>query len=344
MSERDSFYDNLKGLLIILVVLCHFLGGCVTKSDFFTRSFIVFVYYFHMPLFIFISGFFSKNPGKSRDKAFRNLFLVFVVAQVFWIVFKFIANGSVYYLYHFLDPGYAIWYIVALFFWRLLLKDLIRIPHVLLIAFLISPLVMFVDGCDKILACNKVFGFLFFFLLGYYTNADTIAKIRRIPVLAAAAGLVLLFAATCFAVKNGIMPYGLSKSVLLHTAPMAKVTAAAGSVWCALLVYYAALAVAVVSGILVIAVMPGKKTFFAAVGGDTLPLYLSHTYFLILCDLLFAAFAFSDGVKYGISLFLCAVLIVVFSTGVYRRVFHAVYDFLIGLVYPQSAEGKDVSR
>ena len=66
MTERDYLYDNIKGILIILVVLCHFLGYAMIKSDTVVRSFIIFIYYFHMPLFIFISGYFSKDPARAE--------------------------------------------------------------------------------------------------------------------------------------------------------------------------------------------------------------------------------------------------------------------------------------
>ena len=329
-KERDFYYDNLKGLLIFLVVLCHFLGGIVSKSDVFTRTLIVFIYYFHMPLFIFISGYFSKNPDKARSSAFRTLLLVFVIAQVFWIIFKFIANGSVYYLQHFLDPGYAIWYVVALFFWRLLLKDLIKIPHILIISFLISPLIMILSQAEMTLAINKTVGFLFFFLLGYYTNGEIMNKIRAIPVLPAAAGLIAIFIGTFLLIKFDILSYGGMKALLLHT----KTLGSFDSIWFGILAYYGALVMSVITGVLVMAVMPQKKNILAYIGGDTMPLYLSHTYFLIIADLVFAAVALSYGVQYIIVLGATLLLTVIFSTPIYRKIFHAVYDFCINVIYP----------
>ena len=330
MSQRDFFYDNVKGLLIIAVVFCHLLGRCLTKDDVFTRALIIFIYYFHMPLFIFVSGFFSKKVDKCRDGAFRDLFLVFVVAQIFWIIFKFIAEDSTYYLRHFLDPGYAIWYIVALFFWRLLLKDLVKIPHILIIAFLISPLVMFLSDAEMILALNKTVGFLFFFLLGHYATADHVAKVRKIPRPAALIALAAIFGGTYFALFKGWITYGGAKSLLLHTFPIAK----ADAVWQGIGLYYIAIVIAVVCSIFVLAAVPGKKNFLAYIGGDTLPLYLSHTYFIVLCDLLFAAVALPAAAKYIIVLLLSTLVVAACSTPLYRRLFHGVYNFLIGKIYP----------
>ena len=340
MTERDYLYDNIKGILIILVVLCHFLGYAMTSGDTIVRSFIIFIYYFHMPLFIFISGYFSKNPERARDTAFRNLFMVYIVAQVFWIIFKYLTNGSTHYIEHFLDPGYAIWYIVSLFFWRLFLKDLLKIRYVLVLSFIAAPLIMFLSNAEMTLAINKTIGFLFFFLLGYYTRQEHIAKIRKIPPWAAMLLLLVVWGGTWFLMEKGILPYGGTKAVLMRTANMSDY---ANPLY-GMAAYYLSVIPAVICGILLIAASPGKKTFLAAIGSDTLPLYLSHTYFLILCGLLFGAVAIPHGMQYAIVIALAAVLTAVFSTKIYRRCFHAVYQFCIGLIYPKSRQKKSMNH
>lgn len=57
MNKRLYYIDNLRGLLIILVVL----GHCIQNLDLDFDHNIVFryIYSFHMPLFMFISGFVS---------------------------------------------------------------------------------------------------------------------------------------------------------------------------------------------------------------------------------------------------------------------------------------------
>lgn len=64
-SKRNYLFDNIKFLLIFLVVLGHFIDFYATKVSIF-RSLFLFIYSFHMPLFIFISGLFynNKNIGK----------------------------------------------------------------------------------------------------------------------------------------------------------------------------------------------------------------------------------------------------------------------------------------
>lgn len=337
MENRDYFYDNIKGLLIITVVICHFLGYCMTKSDTAMRSLVLFIYYFHMPLFIFVSGYFSKNPEKCRENAFRSLFMVFLVAQIFWVVFKYLTNGSTYYIQHFLDPGYAIWYIVSLFFWRICLKDILKLRHALVISFLLSPLIMFVPEGSTVLALNKTIGFLFFFLLGHYATTEHLNRFRRLPKYLGLLGLALIFGATFLLIHTGILPYGRTKAIFMHTLLLGEGTS---NIWLSLGGYYLSLLVSLVTGICVLIATPEKKTFFCSIGEDTLPLYLSHTYFLILTGLLFDTVAFSHLGSYAFCLGLSIILILIFSTKLYRRCFHGVYQFMIGLAYPKSNSKK----
>ena len=66
IRTRDSYWDNLKGVLITLVVCGHLCEQYIDDSNLLRHLWIV-VYSFHMPLFIAISGYlfwFSvKNHG-----------------------------------------------------------------------------------------------------------------------------------------------------------------------------------------------------------------------------------------------------------------------------------------
>jgi len=64
METRNLYFDNMKFILIFLVVLGHFanlhrllpiMGGLNNA-----------IYSFHMPLFIYISGYFSRDVVQPR--------------------------------------------------------------------------------------------------------------------------------------------------------------------------------------------------------------------------------------------------------------------------------------
>ena len=81
-ENRVYLFDNLKALLIFLVVFGHAL-----ELAFFRRISIMytFLYLFHMPLFVFCSGYFAKyNPQKILTK----LIAVYIVFQLLYILFN----------------------------------------------------------------------------------------------------------------------------------------------------------------------------------------------------------------------------------------------------------------
>jgi len=60
LNTRNVFIDNLKGLLIYCVVLGHICENYEMAHPN-LKFLIFFIYLFHMPCFIYISGYFSKK-------------------------------------------------------------------------------------------------------------------------------------------------------------------------------------------------------------------------------------------------------------------------------------------
>lgn len=60
---RDSSFDVLKGFLIILVIIGHVIRISVSGDTWHNPVYNT-IYLFHMPMFIFISGYFSNSIGK----------------------------------------------------------------------------------------------------------------------------------------------------------------------------------------------------------------------------------------------------------------------------------------
>lgn len=58
--KRISFFDNARVILIFLVVFGHLISKYV-KDEPFLANIYLFIYTFHMPAFILISGYFAKK-------------------------------------------------------------------------------------------------------------------------------------------------------------------------------------------------------------------------------------------------------------------------------------------
>lgn len=59
-KTRISFFDNARFLLMVLVVFGHLLQPFTIQNQWYNKLYL-FIYTFHMPAFIFISGYFSES-------------------------------------------------------------------------------------------------------------------------------------------------------------------------------------------------------------------------------------------------------------------------------------------
>jgi fucose 4-O-acetylase-like acetyltransferase len=69
ISERVAYFDNLKFILIVLVVMGHYVDPFSSVWPIF-RRFYFFIYLFHMPLFMFVTGLFATS-AIGYDKKMR---------------------------------------------------------------------------------------------------------------------------------------------------------------------------------------------------------------------------------------------------------------------------------
>lgn len=108
--ERSIKISNLKGLLIFLVVFGHFLE--LSKFD--SYELFTFIYAFHMPLFIFISGYLAKRVRFSK---IVNLIILYLIFQTIFNFYNYFIGIDESISFHYGTPQYHLWYIVGLGVW-----------------------------------------------------------------------------------------------------------------------------------------------------------------------------------------------------------------------------------
>lgn len=141
-----------------------------------------------MPLFVFVSGYFSKDVDKARSNAFNTLLVPYILFNTTMVLVAHAAGRCELSL---LTPVFVHWYLLALFFWRIFLKDLVRIRFVLFLSVVSAFVIGFFWEATNLLALGRIITFLPFFLVGYYTSQEKISSLRRIPKAFAWAILVL---------------------------------------------------------------------------------------------------------------------------------------------------------
>lgn len=170
MTAERKYLNTLKGLLVVLVVVGHF-GQTITNNlpmnyAFIGQGIVLFIYLFHMPLFLLVSGYLSKNTEKRRKKAFQDLFIPYLLFQIFVGICMLILVKSGGALKNLFIPQMGAWYLLTLFSYRLVLPEVNRVRGILILGFLIT-IVVGLCTFNGDFAIKKTLGFFVYFMLGY---------------------------------------------------------------------------------------------------------------------------------------------------------------------------------
>lgn len=175
---RNERIDAVKYWLIVLVI-----AGHVFRREPFIEipeCAIVWkwIYIFHMPLFVFISGYFShKKDRKGFITSIWKLLEPLVLYHVILTTFDLIIRGGFSWDI-ILSPWGFLWYLLSLIYWRLILQvipdRILRNKKLILsVTFLISIFSGFLPF-DRILAIQRTLSFMPFFFLGYYMRGKNL--------------------------------------------------------------------------------------------------------------------------------------------------------------------------
>jgi len=237
----------------------------VSKNDW-LRSIYVFIYLFHMPMFVFVSGYFVKAELTAKEivKTVNSVCIPYIIFQLIqWTISGDISNIM---NYNMLNPGWTLWYLQCLFFWRLLTPFLIKIPFILPLSFSFAIGCGFIEKIGIELSLSKTIVFLPFFLLGFFfrKNKYDIKRIFSHKVLSVL--LIILF--FCLSVKFR----WIDKAVLLNNSSYYF----QNNIYEAVLYRLFYLIIAFTLGLSVLSLIPDKILLFSKIGRRTLIIYLTH--------------------------------------------------------------------
>lgn len=272
LIKRNYLLDNLKVLLIFCVVFGHVIEYYINQSQI-LKGIYIFIYIFHMPLFVFISGYFSKNIEKISKSAIKGLLLPYIIFNMIWYTAVYIGTRE--FMFSVLYPGWTLWYLLSLFFWRISLKHLINIKYILPISFIFGLLIGLLPGGSSVLSISRTITFLPFFLLGYYTRENHLDKIKEKNKLISTIMIIIFAGITFYVVKNNIIDYKFfynSKSYYESGLTVFQ------GISFRILLYIGA----IVFSICIINITPKIKVIYSYIGKATMNIYVFHIYLILL--------------------------------------------------------------
>ena len=266
---RDLKLDNLRGLAILFIVLGHF----ISHSPFWTSvaySFIYrFVFLFHLPLLIFVSGQLSKATPESSIKAFKTILVPYLIFEAFWIIFLFLKDGNIKATI-FIVPAWGLWYLLCLYFWRVFLPTAARIKHIFIISVIAALLIGVLNFNSTILSISRAICFFPLFLLGFYFK-EIKDKFSINKYLATCVFFALLTVTAFFLMPMTYRVFFFKYSY--HAMDMRNLTG--------MVIRLLVLLVEMAGVMLLFNMMTAKRTFLTRIGKNSLPVYVLHFYFVL---------------------------------------------------------------
>jgi fucose 4-O-acetylase-like acetyltransferase len=286
MNKRNIYFDNTKFILIFLVVLGHFTNLNLNTPIMGGLNNII--YSFHMPLFIFITGFFSRRINTQRKVEVDKILYTYLIFEILHLLFTkttHLGHGS----YNLFRPTYQNWYLLGIFIWRLLVPYFSFFPKglALTISVLISILIGLFADFNTFLGLYRIIYFMPFFILGTYLENIESLKIRFLKYRNVVVALLLISFLSIFmlselkaqfnsAISYAYTPYSHSTNVI------------------PIIIRFLGFFTSTFISFLVLLIIPSKKTFFSHFGERTMNVFLLHMFLVYPINWLLGRFIMHD--------------------------------------------------
>ena len=324
-KERDYFFDNLKAVLIFLVVLGHFLLPIHGESVLVVVKRLIYV--FHMPLFVFVSGYFAKKIYKNRQYNFKKIlylikaYIIFVIAiQAVYALCGFRDFSEI----NFFSQSGAPWYLFAMIVWYLtipVIRKYKEIP-VLIVTVALALIAGYFKNIGDFLCMSRILVFGPFFYLGYYMEQPVLERAlrpvyRRVVVPAAVA------------ICAGILAFGSKLKDELGMVYENISYYELDDVWEGPFVRLALMIAAFLISWAIMFFVPRGKTCLSVIGQNTMPVYMLHR---ILRDILMFAGIYGFFTRRNTLAILISVELMLNATDINFAVFNR-------FLFPEGMEG-----
>lgn len=272
MRQRDYKMDNLRFLLIFLVLMGHFME--LFKGEF-TSNLYKIIYSFHMPAFLFLTGYFARF---NRRKIVFQLIYPYILFQILYRIFDaLLYKGKDTFTIKFGTPYWLLWYLLVTIFCYLLLPLFDSKSKNSRIALVIASLSLaLLTGFDSSIgyygSLSRFFSFLPFFLVGFY--AAQMEKSKKYPVwllfvLAAVLILASYYVTSSPQITKKVLYGSYSYKEAEYTPLIRASLILIGFTWITFLLF----------------IIPNKKLpFLSVLGQHTLPIFLLHGFFVRLAQ------------------------------------------------------------
>lgn len=328
-KERVAYLDNARYWVMLLVVIGHSLTQYVEMDS--AKAIFVWIYSFHMPFFILISGYTARHyMGDARQvqRIVSTLVVPYLLVETSLQLITRHYDGTPKHL-AILSPQWLAWFMAALFVWRLTTPIWRALKYPITTSIIISLAVGLIE-VPNVLALPKILGFLPFYVVGLHMTRERFLWLTQTHVrIASAVTLTAAFVICYLYSRDWTVDWLLWKSRYdespLDATPLEGVAQRAELLVIGFLLTFAALSL-----------VPKTQSVTTRLGERTFYCYLLHGYVILILREQFDVFENTD--QYGVKAVIGAILIAVvlanlLMTEPVKKVFRPIFEPKLRLLF-----------
>ncbi|WP_061299349.1 acyltransferase family protein [Herbidospora cretacea] len=330
-KPRSHHLDNVKFVLIALVISSHALRDTI-NADPANKAGYIWAFAFHMPLFVMISGYLSRNFWDSKGKVNKlvdTILIPYVVVELGYAALRWGLGGK--WSLTITDPAWMNWYLVALLLWRITVPVWRRLRW----PFPVAVAVYLISGFSQLeqdFSMDRFFGLLPFFVLGMILQPHHFEWLQKSWVR-----MISAFVLAAWTAAAVVLAPDLGLKVFYNRYSYADLN----QEW----LYALGFRLAWMTGVLalcfaILSIIPKRETWFSDLGTRTLYAYLLHGIpILILKDFGLLKLSWLEGPLGTLAIIVSSfVLAIILCLPVTRAVFRWVLEPRLTWLYrkPQS--------
>lgn len=283
IKRRVPLWDNARWVAVTLVVVGHAILKLIGEADS-AYALYLFIYAFHVPVFVAVSGYFAKSGAPDARQMYRlltDIVLPYLIFETIWTVVRWALGAK--FLLDYSTASWTLWFLLALVFWRLSLPYLVLLRYPLTISIIISIGSGYIASIDGTFTLARTLGLLPFFVFGWklrqWLLTDTWLEARSGLVWRWRAGAIGLFIVLYAVIVVNIEALRALQVRRFLVYSEAYATFDYDEFWAGgIRLIVMVLAFALIIAFLML--IPRRATWFTALGGATMYIYLLHTFVL----------------------------------------------------------------
>lgn len=197
-------YDTLRCVLIFCVIVGHCL---LMFANPLTENLFRFIYSFHMPAFIFITGMMARFD---KRKILKHLLFPYVVFQILYLIADAMMKEEAITI-QFFNPNWIMWYLLVILMYYLLIpmlpkkgsKWMLPLIGIMTVIALVGG---FMNSVGYFMSLSRFFVFFPFFLMGYYYQPllGKRAEKRKTKTILILAGTLLFISGVAYIILKPV--------------------------------------------------------------------------------------------------------------------------------------------